>query len=206
MAGPRPFRARLGGASPSPVMGGSTATGKSRRPCKHRGWQGQSHWTPRLLLGLALAWSKELVRGRSGRPLNCDLLLAAEPRRQSVVRVVTVDFFYRRAPAYSAELKPGNLVRVVASAGYSAPRRPRPLGRGVLNKHQLFRSIRGGSVCTRALTDPAALGAASLLVLARSACMAARSCRLEREPACPKAARCAHSPRDPRLRATRPSP
>ena len=30
--------------------------------------------------------------------------MAAEPRRQSVVRVVTVDFFYRRAPAYSAEL------------------------------------------------------------------------------------------------------
>ena len=37
--------------------------------------------------------------------------MAAEPRRQSVVGVVTVDFFYRRAPAYSAELKPGNLVR-----------------------------------------------------------------------------------------------
>ena len=37
--------------------------------------------------------------------------MAAEPRRQSVVRVVTVDFFYRRAPAYSAELKPGNLAR-----------------------------------------------------------------------------------------------
>ena len=118
-------------------------------------------------MGLALVWSKELVRGRSERPLNCDLLMAAEPRRQSVVRVVTVDFFYRRAPAYSAELKPGNLVRVVASAGHPAPRRPRPLGRGVLNKHQLFRSIRGGPVCTRALTDPAALGAASLLVLAR---------------------------------------
>ena len=94
-----------------------------------------------MLLGLALVWSKELVRGRSERPLNCDLLMAAEPRRQSVVRVVTVDFFYRRAPAYSAELKPGNLVRVVASAGHPAPRRPRPLGRGVLNKHQLFRSI-----------------------------------------------------------------
>ena len=120
-----------------------------------------------MLLGLALVWSKELVRGRSERPLNCDLLMAAEPRRQSVVRVVTVDFFYRRAPAYSAELKPGNLVRVAASVGHSAPRRPRPLGRGVLNKHQLFRSIRGGPVCTRALTDPAALGAASLLVLAR---------------------------------------
>ena len=28
--------------------------------------------------------------------------MAAEPRRQSVVRVVTADFFYRRAPAYSA--------------------------------------------------------------------------------------------------------
>ncbi len=59
-----------------------------------------------MLSGLALVWSEELVRGRSGRPLNCDLLMAAEPRRQSVVRVVTVDFFYRRAPAYSAELKP----------------------------------------------------------------------------------------------------
>ena len=173
-------------------------------------------------MGLALVWSEELVRGRSGRPLNCDLLMAAEPRRQSVVRVVTVDFFYRRAPAYSAELKPGNLVRVVASAGYSAPRRPRPLGRGVLNKHHLFRSIRGGSVCTRALTDPAALGAASLLVLARCSLLFAALlplssrvgrtpegwpsvARLEREPACPKAASCAHSPRDPRLRATRPS-
>ena len=173
-------------------------------------------------MGLALVWSKELVRGRSGRPLNCDLLMAAGPRRQSVVRVVTVDFFYRRAPAYSAELKPGNLVRVVASAGYSAPRRPRPLGRGVLNKHQLFRSIRGGPVCTRALTDPAALGAASLLVLARCSLLFAALlplssrvgrtpegwpsvARLEREPACPKAASCAHSPRDPRLRATRPS-
>ena len=110
---------------------------------------------------------RKIVRGRSERPLGCDLLMAAEPRRQSVARVVTVDFFYRRAPAYSAELKPGNLVRVVASAGYSAPRRPRPLGRGVLNRHQLFRLIRGGPVCTRALTDPAALGAASLLVLAR---------------------------------------
>ena len=118
-----------------------------------------------MLLGLALVWSKELVRGRSERPLNCDLLVAAEPRRQSVVRVVTVDFFYRRAPAYSAELKPGNLVRVVASVGHPAPRRPRPLGRGVLSKHQLLRPIRGGSVCARALTDPAALGAASLLVL-----------------------------------------
>ena len=177
-----------------------------------------------MLLGLALVWSKELVRGRSERPLNCDLLMAAEPRRQSVVRVVTVDFFYRRAPAYSAELKPGNLVRVVASAGHSAPRRPRPLGRGVLNKHQLFRSIRGGSVCTRALTDPAALGAASLLVLARCSLLFAALlplssrvgrtpegwpsvARLEREPACPKAASCAHSPRDrPRLRVTRPSP
>ena len=42
--------------------------------------------SPRLLLGLALVWSEELVRGRSGRPLNCDLLMAAEPRRQSVVR------------------------------------------------------------------------------------------------------------------------
>ena len=89
-----------------------------------------------MLLGLALVWSKELVRGRSGRPLNCDLLMAAEPRRQSVVRVVTVDFFYRRAPAYSAELKPGNLVRVAASLGHVAPRRPRPLGRGVLDKHR----------------------------------------------------------------------
>ena len=89
-----------------------------------------------MLLGLALVWSKELVRGRSERPLNCDLLMAAEPRRQSVVRVpVTADFFYRRAPAYSAELKPGNLVRVVASAGHPAPRRPRPLGCGVLGKH-----------------------------------------------------------------------
>ena len=88
-----------------------------------------------MLSGLALVWSEELVRGRSGRPLNCDLLMAAEPRRQSVVRVVTVDFFYRRAPAYSAELKPGNLVRVAASAGHSVPRRPRPLGCGVLDKH-----------------------------------------------------------------------
>ena len=167
-------------------------------------------------MGLALVWSKELVRGRSERPLNCDLLMAAEPRRQSVVRVVTVDFFYRRAPAYSAELKPGNLVRVVASAGHPAPRRPRPLGRGVLNKHQLFRSIRGGPVCTRALTDPAALGAASLLVLARCSLLFAALlplssrvgrtpegwpsvARPEREPACPKAASCAHSPRDPRV-------
>ena len=175
-----------------------------------------------MLLGLALVWSKELVRGRSERPLNCDLLMAAEPRRQSVVRVVTVDFFYRRAPAYSAELKPGNLVRVAASAGHSAPRRPRPLGRGVLSKHQLLRPIRGGSVCARALTDPAALGAASLLVLARCSLLFAALlplssrvgrtpegwpsvARLEREPACPKAASCAHSPRDPRLRATRPS-
>ena len=88
-----------------------------------------------MLLGLALVWSKELVRGRSGRPLNCDLLMAAEPRRQSVVRVVTVDFFYRRAPAYSAELKPGNLVHFAASLGHVAPRRPRPLGCGVLDKH-----------------------------------------------------------------------
>ena len=135
MAGPHPPPSppRLH-AGPALVRGGSAATGKSRKPCKHRGWQGQSHWTPRLLLGLALVWSKELVRGRSERPLNCDLLMAAEPRRQSVVRVVTVDFFYRRAPAYSAELKPGNLVRVVASAGYSASRRPRPLGRGVPEK------------------------------------------------------------------------
>ena len=77
-----------------------------------------------MLLGrLALVWSKELVRGRSGRPLNCDLVMAAEPRRQSVVRVVTVDFFYRRAPAYSAELKPGNLVRD-ARAGEGAGRQP----------------------------------------------------------------------------------
>ena len=88
-----------------------------------------------MLLGLALVWSKELVRGRSERPLNCDLLMAAEPRRQSVVRVVTAELFYRRAPSYSAELKPGNLVRVVASVGHAVPRRPRPLGRGVLNKH-----------------------------------------------------------------------
>ena len=30
--------------------------------------------------------------------------MAVEPRRQSVARVVTVELFYRRAPAYSAEL------------------------------------------------------------------------------------------------------
>ena len=88
-----------------------------------------------MLLGLALVWSKELVRGRSERPLNCDLLMAAEPRRQSVARVVTVELFYRRAPSYSAELKPGNLVHVVASVGHAVPRRPRPLGCGVLDKH-----------------------------------------------------------------------
>ena len=49
-----------------------------------------------MLLGLALVWSKELVRGRSGRPLNCGLLMAAEPRRQSVARVVTVDIHLLR--------------------------------------------------------------------------------------------------------------
>ena len=88
-----------------------------------------------MLLGLALVWSGEPVLGRSERPLNCNLLMAAEPRRQSVARVVTAELFYRRAPSYSAELKPGNLVHFAAPLGHAAPRRPRPLGCGVLDKH-----------------------------------------------------------------------
>ena len=78
-----------------------------------------------MLLGLALVWSGEPVLGRSERPLNCNLLMALQPRRQSVARVVlTVELFYRRAPSYSAELKPGNLVHFAASLGHVAPRRP----------------------------------------------------------------------------------
>jgi hypothetical protein len=87
---PGPPRPRAG---PAAEAGGSAVTGKSRKPCKHCGWQGQSHWTPRLLSGLALVWSEELVRGRSGRPLNCDLLMAAEPRRQSVARGGTANAY-----------------------------------------------------------------------------------------------------------------
>ena len=86
-----------------------------------------------MLLGLALVWSGEPVLGRSEGPLNCNLLMAAKPRRQSVARVgVTVEeLFYRRAPSYSAELKPGNLVHVVASVGHAVPQRK--------NRQQAFR-------------------------------------------------------------------
>ena len=65
----------------------------------------------------------------------CSLSAQKKTRRQSVARVVTVELFYRRAPSYSAELKPGNLVHIVASEGHAVPRRPRPLGCGVLDKH-----------------------------------------------------------------------
>ena len=53
--------------------------------------------------------------------------MAAEPRRQSVARVVTVDIFYRRAPAYSAELKPGNLVANPPEEGLIAQQRDRQI-------------------------------------------------------------------------------
>ena len=57
------------------------------------------------------------------------------------------------------------------------------LSKCVSRSSQLFRPIRGGSVCACALTDPAALGAASLLVLAVVVCSAVAA--FEREPSRP---------------------